>query len=90
MKNTASSWGFRENLLSFRIYTKLTSFHYHQLLSFLFSPWVFSHLAFTNQRTAGKGEVNSNTSLPLPPTSQTLRISQAITEESSALHIATE
>lgn len=55
MKNIASSWGYRENILCFRIYAKLTSFHYHQLLSFVFSTWVFFHLTFTNQTTARKG-----------------------------------
>ena len=44
---------------------------------------------FTINRTAGKGRrYLFNSSLPLPSASQTLNINQAITAESSPLHIA--
>ena len=50
---------------------------------------VFLSRAFTIHRTAGEGGAYLfNSFLPLPPASQTLDISRAITAESSPLRIA--
>ena len=56
----------------------------HILQLFFFLPRFFSQ-TFTNHRTAGEGERHFfNSSLPLPPSSQTL--SQVIAAESSPLY----
>ena len=57
---------------------------------YFFSIWVFFHEHFMIHRTAGEGGgYLFNSSLTLPPVSQTLRyISRAITANSSPVHIA--
>ena len=62
-------------------------FEYVSLIFFFYLG--FLSQTFTINRTAGEGgEYLLNSSLPLPPDSKTLGISQATTAESSPLHIA--
>ena len=78
----------------FRLLLKHVSDHLSVLFQFVWLHIFFFYLgflsrAFTNHRTTREGGgYFFNSSLPLPPASQTLDISWAITAESSPLHIA--
>ena len=77
-------------LKSFAIYCKQVFFcEYCKIFkNTVFFCLGFLSRPFTNYRTTGEGGGHFiNSSLPLPPASQVLHISRAITAESSPLHI---
>ena len=59
-------------------------------MNYFLSIGLFFHKIFTIYKTAGKGRPNQSAHYHLHPLHEHLRISRAITAESSPLHIASD